>query len=61
VVIADLGTYVDGRIIDVSPKTAEKLDLKKEGTAPVQVKPLEVPQQDDGTKTNAPASATGSR
>jgi rare lipoprotein A len=61
VVIEDRGPYVDGRIIDVSPKTAEKLDLKKEGTAPVQVKPLEVPQQDDGTKTNAPASATGSR
>lgn len=40
VVIKDRGPYVDGRIIDVSPKTADKLGLKKEGTAPVEVKPL---------------------
>ena len=41
--IGDRGPYVKGRIIDVSPATAEKLDLKKDGTAPVEVKPLELP------------------
>jgi len=44
VVIEDRGPYAKGRIIDVSPKTAEKLDLKKDGTAPVEVKPLQVPK-----------------
>lgn len=43
VVIEDRGPYVKGRIIDVTPKTAEKLDFKEEGIAPVQVEPLEVP------------------
>jgi rare lipoprotein A len=57
--IEDRGPYVKGRIIDVSPKTAEKLDLKKEGTAPVQVKPLAVPQQDGNSKTDASPPAAG--
>jgi rare lipoprotein A len=60
VVIEDRGPYVDGRIIDVSPKTAEKLDLKKEGTAPVQVKPLQVPQQDGSGKSESQAPAASS-
>ena|ERR1700712_5028696 len=41
--IRDRGPYVGDRIVDVSPKTADKLGLKKDGTAPVVVKPLEVP------------------
>lgn len=53
VVIEDRGPYVEGRIIDVSPKTAEKLDLKKDGTAPVEVKPLHVPKGADGAKPDA--------
>lgn len=53
VVIKDRGPYVDGRIIDVTPKTAEQLDLKKEGTAPVAVQPLQVPQRADGAKPDA--------
>jgi rare lipoprotein A len=48
--IRDRGPYVDGRIIDVSPKTAEKLDIKEQGVAPVEVKPIEVPQADGSTK-----------
>jgi rare lipoprotein A len=52
VVIEDRGPYAKGRIIDVSPKTAEKLDLKKDGTAPVEVKPLQVPKGADGTKAD---------
>lgn len=41
--IRDRGPYVDGRIIDVTPTTAENLGFKKEGLAPVEVKPLYVP------------------
>jgi rare lipoprotein A len=42
--IRDRGPYVNGRIIDVSPKVASKLDMKKDGVAMVEVRPLEVPQ-----------------
>jgi rare lipoprotein A len=49
--IRDRGPYVGDRIVDVSPKTADKLGLKQDGTAPVVVKPLEVPKAD----TSAPA------
>lgn len=44
--IRDRGPYVEGRIMDVTPSTAEKLDMKKDGVAPVEVKPLEIPQKD---------------
>jgi rare lipoprotein A len=50
--IRDRGPYAKDRIVDVSPKTADKLDLKKDGTAPVEVKPLAVPQPDGSVKTN---------
>jgi rare lipoprotein A len=51
VVIKDRGPYVPGRIIDVTPATAEKLDMKEDGVAPVVVKPIEVPPKAkrDGT------------
>ena len=42
--IRDRGPYVSGRIIDVSPKVASALDMKKNGVANVEVRPLEVPQ-----------------
>lgn len=44
--IRDRGPYVDGRIIDVTPKVANKLDMKKEGVAPVVVKPIDLPPPD---------------
>ncbi len=47
VVIEDRGPYIKDRIIDVSPQTAEKIDLKDKGVAPVEVKPLEIPKNDD--------------
>ena len=50
VTIEDRGPYVKGRIVDVSPKAAEKLDLKKDGVAPVEVKPLAVPVQKPPSK-----------
>jgi len=56
--IRDRGPYVKDRIVDVSPKTADKLGLKKDGTAPVEVKPMEVPQPDGSMKPGAGAAQT---
>ena len=43
VVIKDRGPYVTGRIIDVSPRTAEALGMVQVGVADVKVVPLYVP------------------
>lgn len=48
--IRDRGPYVKDRIVDLSPKTADKLGLKKDGVVPVEVKPVEVPQADGTVK-----------
>lgn len=56
--IRDRGPYVKNRIVDVSPRTADKLGLKKDGTAPVEVKPMEVPQPDGSVKSGAGAAET---
>ena len=40
VVIEDRGPYVQGRVIDVSPRTAEELGMRHNGVAPVEVKPV---------------------
>ena len=47
VTVEDRGPYARGRIMDVSPKTAQQLDMKKDGTAPVVVEPLRVPDGDE--------------
>jgi rare lipoprotein A len=57
--IRDRGPYVKNRIVDVSPKTADKLGLKENGTAPVEVKPIEVPQPDGSVKPGTGATDTG--
>ncbi|HEY0847562.1 MAG TPA: septal ring lytic transglycosylase RlpA family protein [Noviherbaspirillum sp.] len=44
--IRDRGPYVEGRIVDVTPKVAEKLDMKEDGVAPVEVRPIEIPPAD---------------
>lgn len=41
--IRDRGPFVPGRIVDVSPKVADKLDMKEEGIATVKVDPIELP------------------
>lgn len=51
--IRDRGPYVGGRIVDVSPKVAEKLEMKEDGVAPVVVKPITVPLPDGSVKTGA--------
>jgi rare lipoprotein A len=51
VTIEDRGPYVDGRIVDLSPATAEKIGLKKEqGVTKVTVAPIAVPLPDGGVK-----------
>lgn len=40
VVIEDRGPYIRGRIIDVSPRTADELGMRESGTAPVEVRPI---------------------
>lgn len=54
--IRDRGPYVKDRIVDVSPKTADKLGIKKDGTAAVEVKPIDVPQPDGSVKAGAAAA-----
>jgi rare lipoprotein A len=41
--VNDRGPYAKGRIIDVSPRAAAKLGMKKDGTAPVKVQPVSAP------------------
>ena len=43
VVVKDRGPYVGGRIIDVTPSTADQLGMKKDGVVPVEVQPLKLP------------------
>jgi rare lipoprotein A len=44
VTIEDRGPHVPGRIVDLSPATADKIGLDhKDGLARVEVKPLELP------------------
>jgi len=47
VTIEDRGPFVAGRVIDLSPATADQIGLtRKEGLAPVEVTPIEVPAKD---------------
>jgi rare lipoprotein A len=51
VTIQDRGPYVAGRIVDLSPGTADQIGLSLEqGLAPVEVAPITVPQPDGGAK-----------
>ena len=43
VTVTDRGPYKKGRIVDVSPKAAARLDMKDDGVAPVKVQPLKAP------------------
>jgi rare lipoprotein A len=49
--VEDRGPYARGRIIDLSPSTADRLDMKEEGTARVSVTPLRVPAQNERRNT----------
>lgn len=42
--IQDRGPYAKGRVVDLTPKVADQLDIKHKGVAPVEVKPITLPQ-----------------
>jgi peptidoglycan lytic transglycosylase len=54
--VEDRGPFVDGRVVDLSPKVANDLDIRKQGVTPVMVKPIAVPQPDGGVKLGAGAA-----
>jgi len=54
--IEDRGPYVDGRVVDLAPKVANDLDMKSKGVAPVEVKPITVPEPDGGVKLGSGAA-----
>lgn len=53
--IKDRGPYIEGRIVDVSPKVAQQLDMQEKGVVPVEVAPIAVPQADGSIKPGAGA------
>jgi len=56
VTIRDRGPYVKGRIVDLSPATAEQIGLARDqGVAKVEVAPIAVPQPDGSVKPGAAA------
>jgi peptidoglycan lytic transglycosylase len=44
--IQDRGPYVDGRIVDLSPRIAEEIGITRQGLAKVEVTPITVPMPD---------------
>jgi len=56
VTIADRGPYVKGRILDLSPSTAQKIGVEpKDGVAKVSVEPIAVPLPNGNVKPGAAA------
>ena len=56
VTVEDRGPQVGGRIVDVTPKVADELDMKRTGTMPVIVSPIAIPQPDGAVKLGAGAA-----
>ena len=62
VTIQDRGPYVDGRIVDLSPATAQEIGIShRQGVARVEVSPLTVPLPNGGVKLGAAGQATLAR
>ncbi len=58
VTIEDRGPYVRGRIVDLSPRTAQTIGISpKQGVAKVEVAPIAVPLPGGGVKLGAAATA----
>jgi rare lipoprotein A len=56
VTIEDRGPYIKGRILDISPGTAQKIGIdSKEGVAKVSVEPITVPLPNGETKPGVAA------
>jgi rare lipoprotein A len=62
VTIQDRGPYVDGRIVDLSPATAQEIGIShRQGVARVEVSPLAVPLPDGRVKLGVAGQATLAR
>src|SRR6202167_2226525 len=62
VTIQDRGPYVDRRIVDLSPSTAQEIGIShRQGVARVEVSPLAVPLPNGGIKLGAAGQATLAR
>jgi rare lipoprotein A len=60
--VEDRGPFVDGRVVDLSPKVARDLHITpKQGVAPVVVKPIVVPQPSGAVKLGAGAADASPR
>jgi rare lipoprotein A len=53
--VQDRGPYRDGRVVDLTPKVADQLDMKNAGVTAVVVAPIAVPQADGAVKLGAGA------
>jgi rare lipoprotein A len=56
VVVGDRGPFIDGRVVDVTPKVAGELEIRKSGVAPVVIAPMAVPHADGTAKLGAGAA-----
>jgi rare lipoprotein A len=56
--VEDRGPYARGRVMDVSPRVAHELDMGRTGVAPVEVKPIAVPEPGGKVKLGAGAAET---
>ena len=54
--VEDRGPFIDGRVVDVTPKVAGLLEIRKSGVAPVIVAPIAVPQPNGAVKLGAGAA-----
>lgn len=56
VTVEDRGPMIKGRVVDVTPKVAADLRIRKVGVAPVAVAPITVPQPNGAVKLGAGAA-----
>ena len=54
--IEDRGPFARGRVVDLSPKVADQLDIKHKGVVPVEVKPVTLPHPDGSVVLGAGAA-----
>ena len=54
--IEDRGPFIDGRVVDLTPKVANALRMRKQGVVPVVVKPITIPLPNGKVKLGAGAA-----
>jgi rare lipoprotein A len=59
--VEDRGPHAGGRVVDVAPKVADQLGMKKAGVTQVVVAPIAVPQPDGVVKLGAGAAESSAQ